>query len=265
MNPYGVAWLRRVADDGVDLNRSFVDRGRPPPENPIYDELAEAIIPRSLTGEVAQAADEKLAEVRRRVGELTMMRSIAAGQFRHPGGLFYGGARPTWSNLTTQNIIREFLRTRREVIVVDLHSGLGPYGYGELLVNYAPGSPEAARAVRIWGESVATSLEGDTLPFVKDGPTHFDYHRALKDVELTFGTLELGTFGRRHGFRALRGDHLLHLYGDPLSPEAKTFKAALSRQYYPDTTDWCEAVQFRADQIIRMAIASLGSGESERA
>src|SRR5262249_39818696 len=37
INPHGFAWLRRVTEEGVDLNRNFVDFGKPLPENPAYD------------------------------------------------------------------------------------------------------------------------------------------------------------------------------------------------------------------------------------
>ena len=33
INPHGFAWLRRVTEEGVDLNRNFVDFTAPLPEN----------------------------------------------------------------------------------------------------------------------------------------------------------------------------------------------------------------------------------------
>ncbi|HYB54998.1 MAG TPA: DUF2817 domain-containing protein, partial [Alphaproteobacteria bacterium] len=52
INPHGFAWLRRVTEEGCDLNRNFVDFAKPLPENPGYDELADAIVPRELSGPV---------------------------------------------------------------------------------------------------------------------------------------------------------------------------------------------------------------------
>ncbi|MFX6218348.1 DUF2817 domain-containing protein, partial [Acinetobacter baumannii] len=78
------------------------------------------------------------------------------------------------------------------------------------------------------------------------------------EVRVTFGTLEFGTYDRLAGQRTLRADHWLHKYGDPLGPEARPIKAAIRRQYYPDTPDWKEAVLFRGDQAVHMALAGLG-------
>ena len=41
INPYGFAWVRRVNEDNVDLNRNCVDFERGLPPNPGYDELAK--------------------------------------------------------------------------------------------------------------------------------------------------------------------------------------------------------------------------------
>ncbi len=37
INPYGFAWIRRVNEDNVDLNRNCIDFGAAIPENPGYD------------------------------------------------------------------------------------------------------------------------------------------------------------------------------------------------------------------------------------
>src|SRR5579863_4487947 len=49
INPYGFAWVRRVTEDNVDLNRNFVDHQGKLPSNDGYVELADAICPREWT------------------------------------------------------------------------------------------------------------------------------------------------------------------------------------------------------------------------
>ena len=56
---------------------------------------------------------------------------------------------------------------------------------------------------------------------------------------------------------ALRADHWLHKYGDPLGKEAEPVRKAMRRQFYPETDDWKEAVLFRGHQVVRQAIAGL--------
>src|SRR6185295_7113456 len=59
INPYGFAWIRRVTEEGVDLNRNFADFNNLP-ANPGYDALADAILPKALSGSGFARAQAKL-------------------------------------------------------------------------------------------------------------------------------------------------------------------------------------------------------------
>ncbi len=96
LNPHGFAWLRRVTEEGVDLNRNFHDFSQPLPENPGYDQLADALVPQSLTPEVIAAAEARIKDFRERHGDLALQRARSGGQYKHPTGMFYGGSKPTW-------------------------------------------------------------------------------------------------------------------------------------------------------------------------
>ena len=63
---------------------------------------------------------------------------------------------------------------------------------------------------------------------------------------------------------AFRGDHWLHKYGDPLGPEAAPIRAAMRKQFYPDTDEWKEMVLFRGHQVVRQAIKALNAPRGDR-
>ena len=264
INPYGFAWLRRVNEDNVDLNRNYIDWSRPPPDNPGYREIAKAVVPTRLDGPEAAEADAVLARYRQHVGELAFFRALASGQFIDPQGLFYGGSGPTWSNRTLHAVMAMLLGRATDVTCIDFHTGLGPYGHGDLIADHEPGTDASRRVRQFWGDGVSESRRGQTLPLVQDGPTHFGVTRALPHARVTFGTLEFGTYDRDLGRVALRADHWLHVHGDPLGPEAAPIKQALRRQYYPDTADWKEAVLFRGHQLVRMALAGMQGASAQR-
>lgn len=264
INPYGFAWIRRVNEDNVDLNRNYLQPGKPLPANPAYDEMAHALVPAAIEGPAAAEADAFLGECRKRMGELGFFRAVASGQYTDPQGVFYGGKEPTWSNRTLHGIVGKYLPHATDVAAVDFHTGLGPFGYGDLITDYDPDSEGSARVRRFWGDSVSESRKGQSLPLVMDGPTHFGFNRALPGARVTFGTLEFGTYDRELGRKTLRADHWLHKHGNPLGPEAAPIKQALRRQYYPDTADWKEAVLFRGHQVVRMALAGLQGACAER-
>jgi len=170
INPHGFAWLRRVTEEGVDLNRNFYDFTRPLPDNPGYDTLADALVPASLTPEVVASAEARVEAFRNQHGELALQRARSGGQYNHPTGMFYGGTGPTWARETLERIAADFeLPSRARVAVVDYHTGLGPYGYGELICDHDPETPNISTAREWYGECVTVPLLGTSASVPKHG------------------------------------------------------------------------------------------------
>ncbi|MFO1080650.1 MAG: M14 family metallopeptidase [Reyranellaceae bacterium] len=263
INPYGFAWTRRVTEEGNDLNRNYVDHSRPYPVNEGYLEIADLLVPADLGPEALRAADAGLAAYRRKVGDVAFFRAVSGGQYSHPDGMFFGGGGPSWSNRTLHAIADTFLRGRSDVAVIDFHTGLGPYGYGEPITHYDIDSSGSRRVRAFWGESVTESKRGQTASQARDGLGHYGLNRVLRepDTRLTMCTLEFGTFDRESGQKAFRADHWLHKHGDPLGKEAEPIRRAMRRQFYPETDDWKEAVLFRGHQVARQAIAGVQLGD----
>ena len=64
INPYGFAWIRRVNEDNVDLNRNCIDFSAALPENPGYDQLAAALVPPTWDEETQQATGDRCSSSR---------------------------------------------------------------------------------------------------------------------------------------------------------------------------------------------------------
>jgi len=262
INPYGFAWTRRVTEEGNDLNRNYVDHSKPYPVNEGYLEIADFLVPADFSKPGIDAADAKLAAYRKKVGDVAYFRAVSGGQYSHPDGMFYGGGGACWSNRTLHAITQKFLKSRKDVAVIDFHTGLGPYGYGEPITHYDIDTSGSRRVRAFWGESVTESKRGQTASQARDGLGHYGLNRVLLEpaTRLTMCTLEYGTFDRESGQRAFRADHWLHKYGDPLGQEAGPVRSAMRRQFYPETDDWKEAVLFRGHQVVRQAIAGVQRG-----
>ncbi|MCC7276012.1 MAG: M14 family metallopeptidase [Alphaproteobacteria bacterium] len=260
INPHGFAWIRRVTEEGVDLNRNFVDFTRPLPENPGYDALADAILPPALEGPERAAADAKLAAFRQENGQTAFAVAVSGGQYKHPKGLFYGGSGPTWANRTLGRIVDDYaIAGRGRVAAIDYHTGIGPHGYGELICVHEPGSPAAARAKAWWGDSVTEPLAGTSTAGARHGFCARLLEERLGD-RFTFIALEYGTYpSDTHVRPALRADHWLHVYTNAEwdAPQTRAIKAQIRKAFYPDTEEWREAVLFRSRQTIRLALAGL--------
>ncbi|MBV6508565.1 MAG: hypothetical protein JJLCMIEE_01629 [Acidimicrobiales bacterium] len=254
LNPWGFAWRRRVNEDGVDLNRNFVDFERLP-SNPRYDELAADLVPEHWDLQAREEADGRLLSLLSERGMEAMQEAISGGQYSDPGGLFYGGSAPTWSHLAIRETLSEELASVPDVRVLDLHTGLGPFGKGELISSDPPGSAALRRARALLGEdvtsilgddSVSASLTGEWLPRLSEWTT-----ATVTAVALEFGTVDLLEI-----LEALRADHWLWRHGDPESTEGEEIAARLRQVFAPDDPEWCELIWKRFSDVLGRALLS---------
>jgi predicted deacylase len=170
INPYGFAWQRRVTEEGVDLNRNFIDFSKPRPGNPGYELLADALVPASLDAETLRAADARIEAYRREHGDKGLMLARSGGQYVDPRGVFYGGDGPTWSRRTLERIARDHALAERELVaVVDFHTGLGPFGHGEPICAHTVNTVNVERAYRWYGRSVTQPALGTSASVEKTG------------------------------------------------------------------------------------------------
>jgi hypothetical protein len=259
INPYGFAWLRRVTEEGVDLNRNFVDFDEPLPVNPGYDALAEHLVPNSLDPSEIAASDAAIAAYREEHGETALMVARSAGQYRHAGGMFYGGTGPTHARRTLEAIVARWDLPGRELVaVVDYHTGLGPFGYGEPISDHTPGSVNVERAKRWYGRSVTQPRLGTSSSVPKTGLAEYGWERMLGE-RVSFVALEYGTFPPANGLKVLRADHALHNTRnvDWTDPSTQEIKRAIKDHFAPDDLDWREMVLFRSRQILRLGLQGL--------
>jgi len=255
LNPHGFAWIRRVNEDGVDLNRNFVDFAQPLPANPGYEALADALLPENLAPDAVERADAAIRAYGAAHGQQALEMAVTSGQYTHPDGLFYGGSGPTWSRRTVESVIRDYNLTRRSVVaVVDLHTGLGPFGYGEIICDHPAGSPETARGRRWYGDSMTEPALGTSTSVPKTGLLDYCWQGALGPM-VTFVTLEFGTYPLEELFGYLRADHLLHRAGPPdwHAPATQAAKTALKRHFFPDTPEWRSMIIARGREVLRQA------------
>jgi hypothetical protein len=259
INPYGFSWIRRVTEEGCDLNRNYLDFDAPLPENPGHDELVHCFVPESLDPDTLARTEEEILEYRKVHGEDAFQTARKAGQYKHPHSVFFGGTGPTWSRRTLEAISTDHdLPGRALTSIVDYHTGLGPFGYGEPICGHGSGSPAIARIMEMYGDSVGIPEMGTSSSIPLHGTSRDLWDRLLGDA-YTYVALEYGTYTPDDGLRALRADHWLHWNGevDWSSQATKTIKAALRHQFYPDTDDWKEMVLWRSRQVQRQTLAGL--------
>jgi hypothetical protein len=261
VNAHGFAWDRRVTFEGCDLNRNFVDFTAALPQNPGYDELAPHLVPKALEGSVLEAAEAAIRAFRAAHGELAFQEARKSGQYRHARGMFFGGVAPTSARLALEKIVADFgVAARERVIVIDYHTGLGPYGYGELQCEQPSGMEGYERARRIFGDSVTSPDLGTSSSVALNG-TQDEYWQRLLGERHVYVCLEFGTYDPESSRRALRDDHWLHAYGTSHigAPLGETIRQRVRDHYYPQAGDWKEMVLGRSRQVQRQMLEGLRS------
>jgi hypothetical protein len=257
MNPYGFAWQRRVTEDNVDLNRNFIDHAGDYPVNEGYETLRNAICPPEWSEAARTAADGVLMAYARSHGEMALQAAISSGQYSDAAGVFYGGRGETWSNRTLVALLRRHAGHVRHVAFIDLHTGLGPYGVGEIMNNHSPGEPGFERVAE-WFGGEATSIDaGSSSSAPVSGDTTLGVRRALPGAAVTGVTLEYGTVPLKEVLDAVRADNWLHVHGDLRTRTAREIKAQIRGAFYPDKDDWKRMVFERSVDVLRRALAGL--------
>jgi hypothetical protein len=258
LNPYGFAWQRRVTEENVDLNRNFLDHLQGHPENPGYDELHPLLCPEDWSDAVIAETDRKLDAYAEEHGMAVLRQAVSGGQYSHADGIFFGGKRDTWAKSNLEGILDAYLGAAERVALIDLHTGLGPHGFGDRLLPFRPDDP-AAELAREWfaddctdqpagAHMTVTDLRGVSLPAIRD----------RLDKPLFVGTaLEYGTIPTPEVRLAVRADNWLHHHGKLDSPKGRAIKAQIRAAFYAETAEWKTQVWERAEETVQLMYRGL--------
>ena len=187
-------------------------------------------------------------------GAFGLQSALSGGQYSHPDGIFFGGSKPTWSNRTVRAIAREELSRARRVGIIDFHTGLGPFGHGELICAVPPSSKSFARAKAWYGDEMTSPESGTSTSAVVVGVMTDAFPQELPDAEVTSIALEYGTYTVPEVLGAVRADNWLHHRGDLKSALGRELKADMKERFFPAGDKWREMVWARADQTIGWAL-----------
>lgn len=261
LNPWGYAWQRRGDHNNIDLNRNFIDFEAPLPVNAGFNDLLPAL---------KMPTDERKALLKQWQNELGSTRyeqAVSSGQYQHNDALFYGGKKASWSHQTLLSGLHTLsLNKAKRVLVLDLHTGLGPYGYGELISDHVPGSPGDTRAAQWFGDQVSRPALGTSSSVPKTGLLDYYFHQLLGN-QGCFLTYEMGSYGTEALFDVLCEEQ--RVFNDlkariqmgelPANSSAEDHAAsiAMMRHFCPDDPHWRAAVTMRFRQVVGIGVDQL--------
>ncbi|WP_420998297.1 M14 family metallopeptidase [Cupriavidus sp. 30B13] len=252
VNPYGFSHLRRVNEDNVDLNRNFMDFTKPLPENAPYAEIAPLLLPEQWPPSEADQAALMQSVMER--GLPWYQAAVSAGQYHAPDGMFFGGHQATWSNYTLRRILARYGAGRDALRWLDLHTGLGPWGYGEPIYMGPDQPAPIGRARAIWGSNVTSIYDGSSTSAALSGMAWLAVPETLPTLDYSGIALEFGTLPVTEVLEALRGDHWLHLHPEADEGQRDLIRQAMWHAFYGDADDWREGV---VEQVREAAVKAL--------
>lgn len=262
LNPYGFSHLRRATHENVDLNRNFPDFSQPLPANPEYAELHQLLLPQQWPPDAAnQAAIGQYIASR---GMPALQRAVSGGQYQFADGLFFGGTAPTWSHTVTRLMLREFATAATQVAWIDLHTGLGPCGFGERIFSGRDDDQAAfERAKRWWGNggrsTITRAVDGTTASSQLTGAMVELAYQEYPQAQSTRLVIEFGTKPGLEVLQALRAEQWLQNQPQTAPEQAVLIKRQMLEAFYVDSDEWRGQILSQAQQAIEQAVAGLSS------
>ncbi len=257
LNPWGFSWWRRTTQENVDLNRNWQDFHRPLPHNAAYEEIAHLLLPPQWPPgpEVAAALGAYVAQR----GEKALQAAVTGGQYQFEQGLFFGGFEPTWSHQTLRHVLQDQARRCTRLAWIDLHTGLGPSGHGELIFAGRDDAAAVARTRAWWGSEVTSIYDGSSTSALLSGLMFNAAYEECPQAEYTGIALEYGTVPMAEVTDALREDQWFENH-----PEAEPARRAAARRrmrdaFYTDTAEWKQRIVEQGLERAKQALAGLAA------
>lgn len=263
VNPWGYLNDRRVTQEGVDLNRNFVDFPVPTPTFSGYRAYHHLLVsnfrplPAGLWNEL-----RLLSCMLTRKQRKSAQAAITAGQYEYPDGLFFGGYAPTKSRIVWEQIIHAYLHGRRRAFLLDIHTGLGKRGVGEL-ISYLPASSAEFQLMSAWFHgSLKSMANGDSVSMPLTGDLTAAFDRSVAAQSCALG-LEFGTQAPLVVLDALRADHWYYNHAEVLSEKHRTrVRQKMKNAFFPPDPRWSIQITRRFDQVMEELIAGIAENGS---
>jgi hypothetical protein len=260
VNPFGFSFGRRANEDNVDLNRNFIDFSAALPSDSGYASIHSLMLP--STWPPVPANCDALTAYQSRHGMTAFQRALSAGQHSHPDGLFYRGTRPSWSRSILTEVLDTYVSSSRRTIWVDIHTGLGSFGFGQKLLvagRISDGTVDTAlRSRNIWGADVVSLAQGQSVSSPVTGAACELLQTTYPQVDSISLAVEFGTLPMRDTIDTLRFDQWIHrcMEGQHDEETAAPARDAMMAAFNPDSDGWRGMVWGQMRAVLEQAIAA---------
>ena len=260
VNPWGLEHGRRQNRSNVDLNRNWGRSDRDPLDNDVYRQLHPFACPDDDELPVLESMIDHAGALIAEHGLDWLTDGLTRGQFEHADGLHYGGDRTQPSLRVVESVLAaEVVPSAERLLVVDLHTGVGPHGDMTLL-SAAPAGSASDRFLRTAFGPVHPTIANDAAPSrAKVGAIGPGIVTALPEIEAHALTVEFGTVADLEQLEASYLEHWAHRHPH-VDPE---LRASLTERYRrcftPDDDRWMIASRALGGAMLDDAVRAVAA------
>ena len=268
MNPFGFKYGRRATENNVNLNRNFsASADLFKFRNTGYRRYAEFVKPRRKAGNpllscarLAAGFGVEVASGRQTLGKL--IETLAQGQFEFADGIEFGGFRHEPQTEYFMQALAKAAQGYRDVIVMDLHTGLGD----KYQLHLIPGTTDRSVHPELRARFLRSEEDADICaysPQTSEGfyITHGDLNNMIPDlltgeqkclgVTMEFGTLGSDPWAKLQGWNRI----ILENQGFHHDYASERIRARVARDFaalsYPVDDRWKESVLTKARSLLQ--------------
>ncbi|AFY44242.1 DUF2817 domain-containing protein [Nostoc sp. PCC 7107] len=254
LNPYGFAWGRRGNEENIDLNRNFLlphEEYTGSPEK--YGDLDTFFNPTSPPSPFEPFLMKAIATIFRH-GINSLINTLPVGQYDFPQGLFFGGNRPSKTYQILAAHLPRWIGNAKNVLHIDLHTGLGKKATYKLFINDLSDSASAQWLIEKFGADVVEPYQPDGKMYKFRGGLGTWCQAMFPQCNYKFLTAEFGTYPVIQVVEALRAENRAHFYSLPEHPSKKWTRQRLAEVFAPADMTWRNMVVCRGLDLVEKAI-----------
>jgi hypothetical protein len=183
--------------------------------------------------------------------------AVAGGQFEYAKGLFFGGKEPARTHLLVRRQLPQWVGDAQAIIHFDVHSGLGPWGKLQLLLERRHDPGKACRLAERFGPALIT------LP-TPIGRSPGAYYAATGELGAFCSALfpdrrydalcaEFGTYSALKVLAALRAENQAYHWEQDDAATVQRTREHLQEVFTPADQRWRETIVGQGMEMMRQA------------
>lgn len=253
LNPFGFAWRRRWNEDNIDLNRNFLLPAEAFEGSPADYANFNAFLNPSAPPSKFEPYLLKAIWLILQYGMTQLKNTLPVGQYDFPKGLFFGGHTPAQTQVILANHLSEWIGPAINILHLDFHTGLGPWGTYKLLLPVPQASAAFARLVERFGAECFEPCSQEGVSYQIRGGLASWCQNLFPDRCYDLLTAEFGTYSTIQVLKALRAENRAHWWGKPNQSYEWT-KADLVEMFAPASEQWREKCIAHGLDLCRRAL-----------